>query len=115
MSDDLSLKEIQNEWHGTVKSYAIGLAASLLLTGASFFLVITKVITGQPLIHTIVSLALLQAIFQLRFFLHVGQEPKPRWETVIFIFMVVILLIIAIGSLWIMYNLNDRVMSGMEM
>lgn len=69
---------------------------------------------GQPLIYTVIALALVQAIVQLLFFLHVGQEAKPRWETVVFYFMVVILFIIAAGSLWIMNDLNDRVMT-MEM
>ena len=28
MSEELSLKEIQKEWHGTLKSYVIGFIAS---------------------------------------------------------------------------------------
>ena len=112
MSDQLTLKELQKEWHGTFKSYFIGFIASLLLTALSFFLVISKLISGQALIFAIVGLALFQAIFQLLFFLHLGQEPKPRWESVIFYFMVMVLLIIVIGSLWIMYDLDDRVMSN---
>lgn len=115
MHEELSLKEIQKEWHGTLKSYAIGFISSIVLTAASFALVITNFFSGQLLVHTIVGLALIQAIIQLLFFLHVGQEAKPRWETLVFYFMVLVLLIIAIGSLWIMYDLDDRVMSGMVM
>lgn len=113
MSTDLSLKEIKKEWHGTLKSYVIGFVASLLLTGASFFLVLTKFFSEQILIYTIISFALAQAIFQLRFFLHLGQEAKPRWQRLIFYFMVLILLIIVIGSLWIMNDLNNRMMLDM--
>lgn len=111
---DLSLKEIQKEWHGTLKSYAIGFTASLLLTIISFLLVSMKLISGSYLINTLVSLAVIQAIIQLLFFLHVGQEAKPRWETVIFFFMVLVLLVIVIGSLWIMNDLDNRVMSSMK-
>lgn len=114
MSEELSLKEIQKEWHGTVKSYVIGFIASILLTGFAFLAVITKVFRGQALIYTIIGLAFVQAIVQLLFFLHVGQEAKPRWETVVFYFMLLILFIIVVGSLWIMYDLNDRLM-GMGM
>lgn len=114
MAADLSLKEMQKEWHGTFKTYLAGFIASLFLTGVSFFLVITKPISGEILIHTLIGLALLQAICQLRFFLHVGEEAKPRWETVVFFFMVLILLIICIGTLWIMHDLNQRVMSNMS-
>lgn len=88
----------------------IGFIASILLTSASFYLVYAKSLQGTGLIFAIVFLALVQAVFQLLFFLHVGQEDKPRWETLVFYFMVSILLIIVIGSLWIMFDLNDRVM-----
>ena len=110
---ELSLKEMKKQWHGSIKSYAIGFIASLILTSASFLLVMTKTLTGTTLINTIVALALLQAGFQLIFFLHVGQESKPRWETMTFFLMFVILLVIAIGSLWIMNDLNERMMMDM--
>lgn len=115
MSNDLSLKETFKEWHGSIRSYLIGFIASILLTAASFSLVITKYLSESALIYTIIGLALIQAIIQLRFFLHVGKEAKPQWETVVFYFMVLILLIIAIGSLWIMYDLDNRVMKMPEM
>lgn len=108
--DDLSLKEIQKEWHGTLKSYLVGFVVCVLLTAASFFLVITRILSGSALMYAIIGLALVQAIIQLLFFLHVGQEAKPRWETVVFYFMLLILLIIVLGSLWIMADLNERMM-----
>lgn len=111
MEHKLSLAQIRKEWHGSYKAYAIGFISSLILTTLSFGLVMTK--TSTPLL--LVALALLQAVFQLIFFLHLGQEAKPRSETLIFIFMVVILLIVALGSLWIMYDLNERMMPGMTM
>lgn len=110
---ELNLKQTQKEWHGSIRSYAIGFAASLLLTAASFVLVITKILLGKLLVYTLLGCALVQAIFQLLFFLHLGKEGHPRWETLIFYFMLLVLLIIAIGSLWIMSDLNDRVMADM--
>ena len=111
MSEDLTLAEIQKEWHGSLKAYVIGFTASILLTGASFFLVMGHVLAGPGLVYALVGLALIQATVQLLFFLHVGQEAKPKWELAVFYFMLLVLLIIAIGSLWIMSDLNDRVMS----
>lgn len=113
MTTELSLREIKKEWHGTLKSYLIGFIASLLLTCASFLLVATRVLSAQTLLYTIIILALLQALVQLRLFLHLGQEAKPRWETFVFYFMVLTLLVVAIGSLWVMYDLNYRMMSPM--
>ena len=116
MSHNLSLKEIQKEWHGTVKSYVIGFLACLLLTATSFGLVITKILSGQTLAFSIIGLAIAQAIVQLLFFLHVGQEEaKPRWASLAFCFTVLILLVVVIGSLWIMNDLNERMMPDMDM
>jgi cytochrome o ubiquinol oxidase operon protein cyoD len=110
MSEELSLKEIQKEWHGTFKSYKIGFFSSLVLTSISFCLVLTNIISNYILFVTISLLALAQAIIQLRFFLHVGEEPKPQWESISFYFMVGILLIIVLGTLWIMHDLDERMM-----
>lgn len=115
MQDDLSLSEIKKEWHGSLRSYVIGFIASLVLTLISFGLVVTKAIPRNHLIYTLIGLAIVQAVVQLIFFLHVGKEPKPRWETLVCLFMALVVLIIAIGSLWIMHDLDYRVMSGMTM
>lgn len=113
MSAELTLQEVKKEWHGSVRSYVIGFIASFLLTCVAFSLVVFKLLSESILIHTLLGLALVQAVFQLLFFLHVGQEAKPRWETLTFCFMAVVLLIIAVGSLWIMFDLNNRVMMDM--
>lgn len=100
-------------WHGSTKSYLIGFFASLILTLIAFGLVYFHVLDTKHLVWTIVTLALVQAIIQLRFFLHLGQEDSPKWETWTFYFMVLVLLILVLGSLWIMHDLDDRVMGGM--
>lgn len=110
---ELSLRKMKKEWHGSLKAYVIGFVCSFVLTSAAFLLVITQSLTGTALVNTLVALALLQALIQLIFFLHVGQEPKPRWETMIFCFMFLILLIVAIGTVWIMHDLNERIMLDM--
>lgn len=114
MHSDLTLNEMKKEWHGSVKAYVIGFIASLILTALSFGLVISEAIPKDSLVYTLATLGLIQAVFQLLFFLHVGQEPKPRWETVIFCFMFLILLLITVGSLWIMNDLESRMMPDMN-
>lgn len=115
MHSEPSLDQIKKEYHGSLTSYLIGLFASIILTIISFYLVWTSALSRHALIYTIIGLALVQATFQLRFFLHLGKEAKPRWESISFFFMLTCLVIIVIGSLWIMYDLNNRVMSGMNM
>ncbi|MBS0621400.1 MAG: cytochrome o ubiquinol oxidase subunit IV [Verrucomicrobia bacterium] len=114
MTANLSLQETQKEWHGNWKTYLIGFVSSLILTLISFFLVATKLLPQQTLIYTIVGLALVQAFFQLRYFLHVGKEEHPRWEFLVFCCMFLVLVIIAGGSLWIMHDLKARTMPPME-
>lgn len=110
MSVELGLKEDKHLWHGSIRSYAIGFTASIILTSISFLLVAFEIFSPQVLLHTISVLALVQAAFQLRYFLHLGEEGSPYWETFIFLFMFFILVIIVGGTLWIMHDLNVRTM-----
>ena len=105
--------EAFKHWHGSYKSYLIGFIASIILTSLSFLLVIEKFLSPFTLMCTIGGIALTQAVFQLKFFLHLGQEEKPRWESHIFFLMLFFLLVITIGTLWIIYDLNIRTMTAM--
>lgn len=114
MSSELNLNETQAEYHGTLKGYVIGFIGALILTAASFSLVVFKLLAGKALLYTLVALALVQALLQLLCFLHLKLGVKDHWDTVVFYFMVLILLIVALGSLWIMNDLDERMMSGMH-
>ena len=109
------LKKNQEEWHGSLRAYLIGFTLSLALTAISFLLVITRLIPAQLLIGIITCLAIVQAMVQLLFFFHLGQKAKFCLELLLFYFMLLVLFIIAAGSLWIMLDLNHRTMSGMTM
>ena len=113
MHDESSLKAAQKEWHGTLKAYIIGFFLALFLTLISFSLVIFKILSGLTLVLTLIALALVQASVQLLFFLHVGQEPKPRWETIAFCMTAIFVLIIVLGSIWVMNDLDERMMPSM--
>jgi len=101
--------------HGTFTSYVLGFILSLGLTLTSYLLVTKNVLTDWVLIFTIVGLGILQMMIQLLFFLHLGHEARPRWNLLAFLFMIVVIVILVIGSLWIMYNLDDRVMPKANM
>jgi len=99
-----------SDTQGTVKSYVLGFLFSLLLTLASFFVVFQGVLAKRALSYTIIGLALLQALIQVFLFLHLGKEDKPRWKVLTFLFMLSVVLIIVLGSLWIMSNLDYNLM-----
>ncbi len=86
--------------------YAIGFTLSLLLTGTAYVAVTRQLITGGGLVAIILVLAVMQALAQLVFFLHLGREGSPRWKLAVFGLMLMVLGILVLGSLWIMQNLN---------
>jgi cytochrome o ubiquinol oxidase operon protein cyoD len=68
--------------------------------------VVYDVLSGWTVAFTILALAVLQLSIQLLYFLHLDQEKKPRWNLVSFFFAVQTVLIVVLGSVWIMVNLS---------
>lgn len=113
MSEERSLKEVQKDWPQTFRLYVIGFVGSILLTAVAFSLAAVKLFSTKILIAVLVFLALTQAIVQLIFFMHLGKEEKPRWMTLVFCFMVLVIIIVVLCTLWIISDLNHRVMPEM--
>ncbi len=87
-----------------------GLTLSLVLTLMAYFIV-TKGLLGQAeAMYTIGSLAVLQAFIQLVLFLHLGDEKSPKWNLLTFLFMLIILIIVVVGTIWIMFNIDYNLM-----
>ncbi|MEN9654615.1 MAG: cytochrome o ubiquinol oxidase protein CyoD [Chlamydiota bacterium] len=95
---------------GTLRTYWLGLLVCTLLTLTAFYIVDQRVFNSFWITTSIVVLAVIQTFVQLILFLHLGQEAKPKWNFMLFLFMALVLIIVVIGSLWIMYNLNYRMM-----
>ena len=106
--------------HGTFFTYTVGFILSIVLTLATYVIVHKHVVdhhltyTHHAIVLVIMGLAVVQLMVQLFFFLHLGREDSPKWNTQIFLFMAVILLILVVGSLWIMDNLNYHMMTPEE-
>lgn len=96
--------------HPSLATYVVGFILSLLLTLAAYFSVTTKAVTGDGLVAIIVGLAIAQLLVQLVFFLHLGRESRPRLNLTMFAFMLLVVGIVVIGSLWIMHNLDYNMM-----
>ncbi|MBS4170948.1 cytochrome o ubiquinol oxidase subunit IV [Neochlamydia sp. AcF95] len=116
MKDNLyPIKTPQASRHGSFKSYGIGFALSLVLTLAAYIIVQEHLLTGKVLVVALVSLGVMQALIQLLFFLHLKEENKPRWNLVALAFMIGVIAILVVGSLWIMNDLDERLMSMQAM
>lgn len=93
-------------------SFINGFTISLILTVVAYLLVVENILSGWILLTAILTIAILQFIVQLLFFLNLGQETGPRWKLTIFISTLGLVLMIIIGSLWIMNHLNYNMMSS---
>ncbi|MEO7904897.1 MAG: cytochrome o ubiquinol oxidase subunit IV [Candidatus Saccharimonadales bacterium] len=90
--------------------YSAGFIGSLVLTLTAYYLVTSSTFTGMTVATIIVGLALIQCAVQLVFFLHLGQESRPRWRLITMFAMLAIFIVIIFGSIWVMYDLNGRMM-----
>jgi cytochrome o ubiquinol oxidase operon protein cyoD len=94
---------------GSYRSYVTGFLLSLALTLGSYALVVNHALSSKWGLAILVSgLALIQCAIQLTLFLHLGKETKPRLRLLVFCFMFGVVLVLVSGSIWIMYNLNNR-------
>ena len=99
---------------GSFKSCVLGFILSLLLTLASFICVSERLLPQTGLLYVILTLAVIQTVVQLILFLHLGEETKPKWKLLTFFFMLSILIIVVLGSLWIMAELDYNMMPSMS-
>lgn len=97
-------------WNTSFKPLFIGFTLSLVLTLSAYRIVTHYHLPQTILIEVLLGLGFTQAIVQTFFFLQVGLESKPHWNTITFLFMLLVLIIIIGGSFWIMQNLNYNVM-----
>lgn len=101
--------------HGNLSSYMLGFALSIILTLASFWLVMSGKVGQASATVGLVVLCVIQLLVQLIFFLHLGTAKSQRENTLAFLFTLLILGIIVAGSLWVLHNMNVLMMPWMVM
>lgn len=90
-----------------------GFIISLILTIVAYFFIINPKFFNFNVKTTIViifTLALIQSLVQLIFFINVWKEEGSLWNVGIFISTVSIIFIIIFFSIWIMNHLNYNMM-----
>ncbi len=94
--------------HGSYGSYISGFVLSLLFTLIPYYLVVHKTFTGGFLIGIILLFAFSQLLIQVLFFLHLGRERGPRFNTVFLMSTIGAVTVVVAGSVWIMYHLQSN-------
>jgi cytochrome o ubiquinol oxidase operon protein cyoD len=92
----------------SAKSYLAGFFLALVLTVIPFALVGTDVLQRTPSLAVIAIAAVVQILVHLRYFLHLDLHATPRENLLALAFTAVLLLIMVGGSLWIMFDLEQR-------
>ncbi|MFD3273727.1 cytochrome o ubiquinol oxidase subunit IV [Paenibacillus dendritiformis] len=94
--------------HGSFRSYTLGFLFSIVLTIIPITAVLYGWVEGMANTIVLMTAAVLQFIVQLIYFMHLREEPKPRYNLVTLILGLIILLVIVVGSMWIMlYNMVE--------
>jgi cytochrome o ubiquinol oxidase operon protein cyoD len=89
-------------------SYVVGFVLSIATTLLAYFFVVNQLWPAEVLMYIVLGIAIVQLVIQLVFFLHLGRGN--RWKVLTFLFAVLVVLVVVIGSLWIMHHLDYNMM-----
>lgn len=89
-------------------SYVVGFVLSILTTLVAYLIVVKHLWPMSTLVYIVLGIAVVQLVVQLVFFLHIGRGSKLKLIT--FAFAILVILIVVVGSIWIMNNLNENMM-----
>lgn len=90
-------------------SYCVGFTSALALSLVAYFIVTFNLISSSVLtMAALLLLAVMQLVIQLVCFLHLGLDRHSRDRTISIGFTLIMMLVIVIGSLWVMRNLDYR-------
>ena len=99
--------------HGTVKSYLTGFVLSVVLTAIPFALTMLHMLPVGSLVPVLIGVGVVQILVHLYFFLHMNASSSQVWNNSAFVFALIVVGILVVGSLWVMYHLNSNMMPGM--
>ncbi len=91
-----------------LRSYLIGFGLALALTLGSFALVVWGGLAPRTTMIILGASALVQMAVHLRFFLHIDLSRQKREDLQLILFSVLMLTVMAVGTIWIMGNLAMR-------
>ena len=94
--------------------YTIGLVLAVILTATSFWVANTSLLWAHGVPIGLVVLAIAQMGVHLVFFLHITTAPDNTNNVLALAFGVLIVLLVVVGSVWIMTDLNTNMMSSTE-
>jgi cytochrome o ubiquinol oxidase subunit IV len=107
--------EVDSELASPFLVYTIGLVLAVILTATSFWAANTSLLWGPGIALGLAVLAIAQMGVHLVFFLHITTGPDNTNNVLALAFGVLIVLLLMVGSLVIMADLNDGMMPPQEL
>lgn len=107
---DIHVEDTGNQ--KTLSGYLIGFTLCIILTLASFGLVLKQAMSETNLYISLSVLAIIQLAVQSFFFIRLNTSKEGQWNLWPFLFVLLIIGILVAGSLWIMYNLDINMSMG---
>ena len=104
------MQNAKHERDAELRRYLAGFALALVLTAIPFGLVAAEALPRGATLVAIAIAAVAQVLVHLRFFLHLSPTKTPRENILAMAFATVLIFIMVGGSLWIMLDLNARMM-----
>ena len=104
------MSDRETEYRRELRSYLTGLALALILTLIPFGVVTWAGWSTGAALWLIAAFALAQIVVHFRFFLHIDLSQQKREDLQLILFTVLLLAIMAAGTIWIMANLYTRMM-----
>jgi cytochrome o ubiquinol oxidase operon protein cyoD len=111
-----SAVDAHNNYHASIKGYATGFVLSILLTAIPFWLVMAKVLpTPSMTAFVVLGFAAVQIVVHMIYFLHMNTRVEGGWSMMALLFTGILVVIMLAGSIWVMYNLNTKMMPVHDM
>ena len=89
------------------REYLIGFFASLVLTVIPFYYTYNHSLPKGATYVILFGCAVLQVFVHFVYFLHMETHTSEgRWNVVALLFSAIVVLILIVGSIWVMWNLN---------
>jgi cytochrome o ubiquinol oxidase operon protein cyoD len=90
--------------------YGVGLFLAVLLTAVSFYISGTGIVWKPSIPVALVVLAIAQMGIHVVFFLHITTGPENTNNVMALGFGILIVLLIVVGSVWIMNHMNHSML-----
>lgn len=91
-----------------LRSYLIGFGSALVLSAVPFAAVGWGALSATTTLWLIAAFGLVQIVVHFRFFLHIDLGRQKREDLWLILFSVLLFILMAGGTIWILFNLHLR-------